>query len=137
MVQRLILEVESPKPIQEYGDGHVLLYNKASGKYYVTTRESLFAVQDAKISSLENKLKIFMDDEKKKFDDFKNNVQVQNSNLKQKFEDYQEKIDTSLDKFEEKETIFKNEMLEKERNFLLNYQENNAVIIDMVKKLVI
>ena len=112
MIQKLVLDVESQKPIQEYGDGHVLLFNKSANRYYVTTRESLFSVQDAKIQELEQKYNDFITNQVKNNDAFK------------------QLIDKTV-------TDFTNNMTEKETQFLEKYHDTMASLIEMVKKVVI
>lgn len=112
MIQKFLVEVDTPKPLNEYGDGHVLLFNAKSGRYYVTTRENLFAVQDAKIKKLEQEIQDF---ERKESESFKT---------------FKEELVKEIEKFE-------NNALKREENFLSQYQETNSRLIDMVKKVII
>lgn len=112
MIQKFVVEVDTHKPLNEYGDGHVLLFNKNTNRYYVTTRESLFAVQDAKIKKLEKEIEEF---EKRETNLFKN---------------FKEELVKEIEKFE-------NDALKREENFLSQYQETNSKLIDMVKKVII
>ncbi len=123
MIQKLMIDVESTKPLNEYGDGHVLLYNKRDNNYYVTTRESLFAVQDAKIKELQEK---YNDFEKKVSSDFKSFKTI-----------IEKKYEQELKELQKENSEFKDSMVERETNFLYSYQETNAKLIDMVKKVII
>ena len=70
MIQKYVIEVETQKTLSEYGDGHVLLYNKDSNRYYLTTRESLLFPQNQKIKKLEKEIEDFEDKELKAFKEF-------------------------------------------------------------------
>lgn len=66
MIQNLIVKVNAPKPLKEYGDGFLLLYDAVKECFFVTTRESLFSIQDAKIKKLEAKMEKFMKEQTEK-----------------------------------------------------------------------
>lgn len=53
MTQKMIIEVETSKPLSSYGEGHVIVYNAQKRNYYVTSRDNLLAPQNAKIGELE------------------------------------------------------------------------------------
>lgn len=134
MMQKLLINVESPKPLQSYGDGHVLLFNETSQNYYVTTREALFAVQDAKIKKIEEKLEKFMKEETELNSNFEKKIEEITVNHKKKVKNDILSFENNTSKIV---SNFINEMSKKEANFLKQYQETNAKLIDMVKKLII
>ena len=74
MIQNLIVKVDASKPLSEYGNGYVLLYDANQGCYFATTREALFAVQDAKIKCLESKINKFIEEQEKKSKDFMDKI---------------------------------------------------------------
>ena len=68
MIQKLLIEVDAPMPLQSYGEGHVIMYNAQRGRYYVTTRENFLAVQNAKISELEKQNELAAEQRQKQID---------------------------------------------------------------------
>ena len=48
MLQKIMLEVEASKPLNSYGEGHVIVYNAQRNNYYVTTRENFLSPQNAR-----------------------------------------------------------------------------------------
>lgn len=61
MTQKLILDVESNKPLSHYGPSHIIVYNDGDKKYHVTTREEFLREQNKKIEDLYNAFKEFKD----------------------------------------------------------------------------
>lgn len=57
MTQKLILNVESDKPLSDYGPSHIIVYNDGDKKYHVTTREEFLREQNKKIEDLYNDFK--------------------------------------------------------------------------------
>lgn len=81
MIQELIVKVEANKPLNQYGDGCVLLYDAIKGCFFITTREALFAVQDKKIELLEKQMKDFMEEQTNKTEDFMKQMDEKFDNL--------------------------------------------------------
>ena len=58
MIQKMILEVETDKPIERLGNGHIILYDNTKKRYYATTREQFLQIQDEKIENLRKEFEI-------------------------------------------------------------------------------
>ncbi len=112
MIQKLLIEVDAPMPLQSYGEGHVIMYNAQRGRYYVTSRENLLAVQNAKISELE---KTILDTEER-VKETQTEISKTVGDLIQSFADFQIKS------------------REEQAKFYETYKETNAKILDLVKK---
>ena len=56
MINKLILNVKTDKPLQEYGDSHIIVYDKSNKYYYVQTYSDFMNPQNEKIKQLENKV---------------------------------------------------------------------------------
>lgn len=56
MIQKIMLEVESQKPLPQYGDRHIIVYDAAKQNYYVTTRESFLKQQNDDIKNMSDRL---------------------------------------------------------------------------------
>ena len=56
MINKLILNVKSDKPLQEYGDSHVIVYDKHNNYYYVQTYTEFMSPQNEKIKKLEKEI---------------------------------------------------------------------------------
>lgn len=52
MKQKMVIEVESTKPLSSYGSSHIIVYDSKKG-YYATTREAFLRPQNEKIEQLE------------------------------------------------------------------------------------
>lgn len=59
MINKLMINVKSDKPLSEYGDGHVIVYDKHKGYHYVQTYEQFMQPQNQKIKELEQELERF------------------------------------------------------------------------------
>ena len=55
MLQKVMIEVESSKPLHTYGDGHIIVYDLSKRRYYVQTRNTFLKEQNDKIAELEKK----------------------------------------------------------------------------------
>lgn len=108
MIQKMMIEVEAEKLLPEYGDRHMIIYDNAKKRYYVTTRENFLQEQNKKIETLE--------------------TLVKNHELTMK--KYIKNCDNQNKNFEEK-------MNEKFDAFIKQYTETNAKLIEMVKKVVV
>lgn len=53
---KLLIEVKGNKPLKDYGDNHVIAYDKNTDSYYVTTAESFFAGQNVKINNIKQEI---------------------------------------------------------------------------------
>ena len=88
MIQKMMIEIESKRPISEYGDGHVIVYNEASKNYYVQSREEFLKQLNLKMDKMfENftKLEEKVNDKErtmdKKFEDFLKTYQETNAKM--------------------------------------------------------
>ena len=66
MINKLIIDVKSNKPLSEYGDGHIIVYDKHNGYYYAQTYEDFVQPFNNKIKMLEKEIETY----EKKCDDF-------------------------------------------------------------------
>ena len=76
MIQKLMINVESDKPLSKCGNNHVLLYDERKGRYYVTTKKALFEEQDQKIARMELELKDFEDKVKTEEEKLMNELEI-------------------------------------------------------------
>ena len=111
---KLLIEVQGNKPLNEYGDNHVIAYNKQKNSYYVTTAESLFSNQNSKIDNVEQKLK---------------ETKTRLLSLQGELVSFEQVIQNNINNFE-------NHMEDRFREFLQTYQETNASLIRMVRELI-
>ena len=107
MIQKIMIQIKSPKPLDSYGDGHVLSYDKSSGCYFIETRDSFLQPQNMKIQTLEKRIESL-------------EASLNDALLKTrgKFNELVQKHDEDYNEF------------------LKTYKESNAKIIEMVKSLV-
>lgn len=70
MVQKMVINVESSKPLSAYGGNCVLVYDNTKNQFYATTRESFLAPQNARIVELNQNFK----DLQKEFNDYKKSM---------------------------------------------------------------
>lgn len=70
MKQKMLIEVNAEKPLNEYNETHVLLYDGIKKQYFVKSRDELLSSQNAKIKELEAKIDLL----KKENDKFKNEL---------------------------------------------------------------
>lgn len=119
MAQKLVIEVDTNKPLSSFGDSHIIFYNEAQNKYYVTTYESFLKPQSDAIK------KITLENEtlKKNYDNF---IKITKKNNEE-----------SLENFEKRLNEFMENMDKKYAEFLKVYKETNAKLINMVKTVVI
>lgn len=144
MVQKLIINVNANKPLDSYGDGHMLIYDATKKEYFVTSREAFLSPQNNKIKELEQKVDAFIKkiegDEKM----FEKSVHEElgsfEENVKLEIQKFEKEIHKEIEKFESEEKLevskFKTNVSEKFDDFLKRYQETNAKLIKMVKKVI-
>lgn len=70
MKQKMLIEVNAEKPLNEYNETHVLLYDGIKKQYFVKSRDELLSSQNTKIKELEAKIDLL----KKENDKFKNEL---------------------------------------------------------------
>ena len=155
MVQKLIININANKPLDSYGDGHMLIYDATKKEYFVTSREAFLSPQNNKIKELEQKVDAFIKkievDEKmfeknvhEELDSFEKNVHEElgsfEENVKLEIQKFEKEIHEEIEKFESEEKLevneFKINVSEKFDDFLKRYQETNAKLIKMVKKVI-
>lgn len=119
MGQKLVIEVDTNKPLSSFGDSHIIFYNETQNKYYVTTYESFLKPQNDAIKRIEK----------------------ENETLKKNYENFikitKEKNKKSLEELENKLNNFKETMNKKYDKFLKTYKETNSKLISMVRTVVI
>ncbi|WP_281512140.1 hypothetical protein [Mammaliicoccus vitulinus] len=110
MIQKFLINVNIDKPLQAYGDGHIIMYDSTKDQYYVTTKEMLLMDQNAKIKELEdqnlqmkNYFNKTLTDLKKQYDDFIEEQQRNYNNFLQKYTTTNKKIIEMVDAVVEKE----------------------------------
>lgn len=108
MIQKIMIEVESEKPLTEYGDRHVILYDNVRNRYYVQTREKFLEAQNQSIEQLEKRMK-----------------------------DCEEKINNYIEDIKKEKNDFIKESEEKYNEFLKSYALANEKILNMVKSVVV
>lgn len=59
MINKLILDVKSDKSLSQYGDGHIIIYDKSNGYHYVQTYEEFTRPFNNKIKKLEEEIKLY------------------------------------------------------------------------------
>lgn len=144
MVQKLIINVNANKPLDSYGDGHMLIYDATKKEYFVTSREAFLSPQNNKIKELEQKINVFIKKVKDDEEMFEKNVHEElgsfEKNVKSEIQQFEKEIHEEIEKFESKEKLevneFKTNVSEKFDDFLKRYQETNAKLINMVKKVI-
>lgn len=144
MVQKLIINVNANKPLDSYGDGHMLIYDATKKEYFVTSREAFLSPQNNKIKELEQKINVFIKKVKDDEEMFEKNVHEElgsfEKNVKSEIQKFEKEIHEEIEKFESKEKLevseFKTNVSEKFDDFLKRYQETNAKLINMVKKVI-
>ena len=109
MIQNLMIKVESAKPLDQYGEGHVLVYNQTTRTYEVTSRENLLAPQNEKIKQLEKHCS--------EVEELFNTTKTLNA-IKEEFSAFLNKTETE------------------KQLFLTTYKETNSKLIEMVKKVI-
>lgn len=112
MIQNLMIKVESVKPLDQYGEGHVLVYNQSTRTYEVTSRENLLAPQNEKIKQLEKHC----------------------SEVEKLFNTTKEEMSKTLNAIKEEFSDFLNKTEIEKQTFLTTYKETNSKLIEMVKK---
>lgn len=84
MIQNVMIEIESDKMLSEYGDRHIILFDKNKKRYYVQTRENFLSEQNQEnnkirkeikdlkkeIKNIEDSVKKYIDIADKKYQDF-------------------------------------------------------------------
>ena len=88
MIQKMMIEIESKKPISEYGDGHIIVYNSAKRNYYVQSREDFLKDVNQKLDKVIesfSKLEKQVDSKEKtldkKYEDFLKTYQTTNAKM--------------------------------------------------------
>ena len=119
MIQKMMIEVESSRPISSYGDGHILVLDGIKNKYYVTTREAFLYEQNKKIEDIKKKLEKLQNDN----EIFTNKTNTDISNFKK-----------SLLKENEN---FVEQMRKEYNDFLSQYKETNEKMIELIKSVII
>lgn len=114
MQQKMIINVDSPLKINEMKDGDILIYDATKNNFYITTKKSLFQHEERERieyqKEVNNKIEFMQQS-------YANNVEF----LTGQVEEYKAKFD---------------ELESKYNNFLAQYKESNAKIIEMVEELV-
>ena len=59
MINKVTINVKSKKDLSEYGNSHVIVYDKHNGYHYVQTYEEFMQPQNQKIKQLEKELERF------------------------------------------------------------------------------
>ena len=144
MVQKLIINVNANKPLDSYGDGHMLIYDATKKEYFVTSREAFLSPQNNKIKELEQKVNAFIEKIEGDEEMFKKNIHEElgsfETNIKSDIQQFEKDIHEEIEKFESEEKLevseFKTNVSEKFDDFLKRYQETNAKLIKMVKKVI-
>ena len=144
MVQKLIINVNANKPLDSYGDGHMLIYDATKKEYFVTSREAFLSPQNNKIKELEQKVNAFIEKIEGDEEMFKKNIHEERgsfeTNIKSDIQQFEKDIHEEIEKFESEEKLevseFKTNVSEKFDDFLKRYQETNAKLIKMVKKVI-
>lgn len=108
MTKEIVLKVEANKPLEQYGDGHMIVYDDTKRHYYVTTRETFLRVQNEKIDKI-------------------------NENFKLLREEFSEFLDKSNELFNE----FMKNSDNKYKAFLETYKNTNEKMIAMIKSVVV
>lgn len=111
---KLLIDIKGDKPLSAYGDNHIIAYDPNSKNYYVTTADSFFAGQNAKIREIRQQI-----------DETKGRI----VSLQQELTSFENVIQGKVDNFTANIDA-------KFENFLRTYQETNAKLIAMVKELI-
>lgn len=117
MKTKTTIEIFSKKPLNEYKDGHILIYDFNKKAYLVTDRQNFLSPQNKKIEDLE-----------KKFNAFKENVEKQVKTMK-------ENNDSFVQNCKEENTKFTEKVNSDYEKFLEGYQETNNTVITLIKSL--
>ena len=88
MINKLVIDVKSDKSLQEYGDGHVIVYDKFKKYYYVQTYEEFMYPQNEKIKKLEKELKEF----EEKCNEFMKMIQEHETEFLKKYQESNAKV---------------------------------------------
>lgn len=104
MTQKMILEIETKKPLNAYKDGFIIVRDDARDKYVAVEKEDFFSQINKRIDKISN--------------DYES--------LKKYFLCIKETLEENYKNFTE-------DNHKKFNDFLLTYQKTNAKIIDMVK----
>lgn len=88
MKQKIVIEVESEKPLSSYDNGHLIVFNKDKNNYYVTSREDFLRAQNEEIEKIKkdqedirNSFNLFVKDMNFKYQNFLKNYQETNGKL--------------------------------------------------------
>lgn len=117
MRQRINIDIVSKKPINEYGDGHILIYDSKQRAYLVSDRQNFLQPQNKKIEDLENS-----------FNAFKEEVKKDVEKMKQENESF-------VQNCKEENKKFVDETNKNYGMFLKEYQETNTTVINLIKSL--
>lgn len=138
MKQTVTLDVESSKPLHEYPDGYVLLYNKNKNTYYPITREAFLSPQNDKIESFISTVREFMRNQNESFKTFEENVNNKIEEQEKEIKKFIENINTEKTYFEksikDQNDAFKTNINNDYNNFKINCKEINDKLIKMVRK---
>jgi hypothetical protein len=130
MIQKMMIEIESSKPISSYGDGHILVLDGTKNRYYVTTRESFLSEQDKKIKDLFES-----------FDNLSKNNSISMMKMREDIEDFKSNMTKSNENFqyllELKNKEFKEAMRREFNDFLTQYKDTNEKMLNLIKQVVI
>lgn len=144
MVQKLIINVDANKPLDSYGEGHMLIYDAAKKQYFVTSREALLSPQNNKIKELEAKLekfvKLITEQEEKLKISVKEKIDKFEKKVDEEIVVFEKKVNCDIKAFADKETAeikrFENKMGDNFQTFLETYQKTNSKLIKMVKNVI-
>ena len=114
MQQKMIINVDSPLKLSEMKDGDILIYDMTKRNFYVTTKKSLFQQEQREREEYQKEVNSKIEFMQQSY---QNNVNF----LTQEVEAYKAKFD---------------ELESKYNNFLAQYKDSNAKIIEMVEELV-
>lgn len=111
---KLLIDIQGNKPLSSYGDNHIIAYNSETKNYYVTTADSFFAGQNAKIKKMAedyaaaNIRMVALQEELGKFEQI----------LKNRMQNFEENINNKM------------------TDFLKQYQDTNTRLIALVRELI-
>ena len=108
---KLLIEVQGNKPLNEYGDNHVIAYDSNKKSYYVTTAESFFASQNLKIKNMSEQV---------------NEMQQKLTSMQQELANFEAMIQNQVNDF-------KQQVNDRFNDYLRTYQETNAKVLELVK----
>ena len=116
MIQKLMVEVNAARPINQYGEGHILVFDSSKGTYYMETRESFLQPQNES-EQIEYTNKVFCLNLRRSAERNENN-----------------EIFGITEIYNEIFNIFKKDMIDKFNEFLTQYKETNAKMIALIKE---